>query len=191
MIARLKGEIIEHEDSRVIVDCNGVGYGVQVCYEEQQKLTLGNVYDLYIAEQIKEDAHELFGFLAKTRKQLFGLLISVNGVGPKAAMAILNIGTEGQVRSAIASGDIKFISAAKGVGKKVAERAVVDLKNKVGLEASDNATDFLGDSTSADEAIEALTALGHSAQEASELLRGIDVTLPTSERVMMALKGSK
>lgn len=191
MIARLRGEVIEHEDARVIVDCAGVGYGVQVCYDEQQRLPLGSKCDLYIAEQIKEDAHELFGFSSKSRRQLFGLLISVNGVGPKAGMAILNIGSEGQVRSAIASGDTKFISAAKGVGKKVAERAVVDLKNKVGLEASEDATDFLNDVSMGDEAVEALTALGYSAQDATELLRGVDSKLTTSERVRSALRGKK
>jgi Holliday junction DNA helicase RuvA len=188
MIARLRGEVIEHEDSRVIVDCGGVGYGVQVCYDEQQRLTLGTKCDLFIAEQIKEDAHELYGFSSKSRKQLFSLLISVNGVGPKAGMAILNIGTEGQVRSAIASGDTKFISAAKGVGKKVAERAVVDLKNKVGLEASDGAVDFLSDTTTSDEAVEALTTLGYSVQDAVEVLRGVDSSLPTGERIKQALK---
>ncbi len=188
MIARLRGEVIEHEDARVIVDCGGVGYGVQVCYDEQQRLPLGSRCDLYIAEQIKEDAHELFGFSSKSRRQLFGLLISVNGVGPKAGMAILNIGSEGQVRSAIASGDTKFISAAKGVGKKVAERAVVDLKNKVGLEASEDATDFLNDVSLGDEAVEALTALGYSAQDATVLLRGVDSKLSTSDRIKQALK---
>jgi Holliday junction DNA helicase RuvA len=191
MIARLRGEVIEHEDSRVIVDCGGVGYGVQICYDEQQKLSLGTKCDLYIAEQIKEDAHELYGFSAKSRKQLFGLLISVNGVGPKAAMAILNIGSEGQVRAAIASGDTKYISAAKGVGKKVAERAVVDLKNKVGLEASEGAVDFLSDVVTSDEAVEALTALGYNPQDAVELLRGIDNKLPTSDRIKLALKSKK
>jgi Holliday junction DNA helicase RuvA len=191
MISRLRGEVIEHEDARVIVDCGGVGYGVQVCYDEQQQLTSGSKCDLYIAEQIKEDAHELYGFSSKSRKQLFGLLISVNGVGPKAGMAILNIGSEGQVRSAIASGDIKFISAAKGVGKKVAERAVVDLKNKVGLQASDGAVDFLSDSVASDEAVEALTALGYSSQDSVELLRGIDTKLSTSERIKQALKRKK
>jgi holliday junction DNA helicase RuvA len=188
MIARLRGEVIEHEDARVIVDCGGVGYGVQVCYDEQQQLTSGSKCDLYIAEQIKEDAHELYGFSSKSRRQLFGLLISVNGVGPKAGMAILNVGSEGQVRSAIASGDTKFISAAKGVGKKVAERAVVDLKNKVGLQASDGAVDFLSDSVTNDEAVEALTALGYSSQDSVELLRGIDTKLSTSERIKQALK---
>jgi len=188
MIARLRGEVIEHEDSRVIIDCSGVGYGVQVCYDEQQKLSLGSKCDLFIAEQIKEDAHELYGFCTKSRKQLFILLISVNGVGPKAGMSILNIGTEGQVRSAIASGDTKFISAATGVGKKVAERVVVDLKNKVGLQASDGAVDFLSDTIMSDEAVEALTALGYGSQDAVELLRGIDSKLSTSERIKQALK---
>lgn len=191
MIARLRGEVIEHEDSRVIVDCSGVGYGVQVCHDEQQQLSLGTKCNLYIAEQIKEDAHELYGFSSKSRKQLFGLLISVNGVGPKAGMAILNIGSEGQVRSAVASGDTKFISAANGVGKKVAERVVVDLKNKVGLEASEGAVDFLSDVVTGDEAVEALTALGYSAQDSVELLRGIDSSLPTSDRIKQALKSRK
>lgn len=190
MIARLRGKIIEHDGDKVVVDCSGVGYAVHVCYDEQQKLANGTPCDLYIAEQIKEDAHELFGFSTRSRKMLFDLLISVNGVGPKAAMAILNIGSEGQVRSAIASGDTKYINAAKGVGKKVAERAVVDLKSKVGLEASEGATDFLHETNSTDEAVEALMALGHSPQDATELLRGIDIELPTNQRIKQALKRS-
>ena len=191
MIAQINGEVIEHEGDIVVVDCGGVGYGVNVCFDELQTLTRGEKCKLYIAEQIKEDAHSLFGFSNKSRKQLFTLLISVNGVGPKAAMAILNIGSEGQVRSAIASGDTKFITAAKGVGKKVAERAVVDLKNRVGLEASDSATDFLNDVNVSDEAHQALTSLGYSAQDAAELLRPIDSELPTAERVRQALRSSK
>lgn len=191
MIVRLRGEVIEHDGSIVVIDCNGVGYGVHVCFDEQQKLNLGSKCDLYIAEQIKEDAHELFGFSKKSRKDLFKILIGVNGVGPKAAMSILNVGSEGQVRSAIATGDTKFISAAQGVGKKVAERVVVDLKNKVGLEASADATDFLSDASITDEAVEALVALGHSPQDASELLRGIDPKLSTNERIKLALKVNK
>jgi Holliday junction DNA helicase RuvA len=191
MIARIRGEVIEHEGSQVVIDCGGIGYGIHVCFDEQQKLGLGAKCDLFIAEQIKEDAHELFGFSKKSRKDLFRLLIGVNGVGPKAAMSILNVGSEGQVRSAIATGDTKFISAAQGVGKKVAERVVVDLKNKVGLEASADATDFLGDAAITDEAVEALVALGHSPQDAAALLRGIDQKLSTNERIKLALKVKK
>lgn len=188
MIVRMRGTVIEHDGDIAVIDCNGVGYGVHVCFDEQQRLTSDTSCDLYIAEMIKEDAHELFGFSQKSRKQLFDLLTSVNGIGPKAAMAILNVGNEGQVRSAIASGDTKFISAAKGVGKKVAERAVVDLKNKVGLQASDDATDFLGAPAITDEAVEALIALGHSPQDAADLLKGIDMNLSSNERIRLALK---
>ena len=173
MIARLRGMVIEHEGDSVVVDCAGVGYGVHVCVDEQSRLSNGTNCDLYISEMIKEDAHELFGFVAKSRQQLFELLTSVNGIGPKAAMAIMNTGPEAQVRAAVASGDTKFITTAKGVGKKVAERVVVDLKNKVGLQVSESATDFLSDAAITDEAVEALVALGHSSQDAAQLLRGV------------------
>lgn len=189
MIARIRGIVLEHELSLVIIDCHGVGYGVHVCHDEQTSLQVGKECDLYIAERMKEDSHELYGFASKSRKLLFDLLTSVTGVGPKAAMAILNIGSESQVRSAIASGDTKYITAAKGVGKKVAERAVVDLKNKVGLSSNDDATIFLRDAAVTDEAVEALIALGHNAVDASAMLRGIDGTLPTQDRVKLALKG--
>lgn len=189
MIARLRGEVIEHDGSRVIIDCHGVGYGVEVTVDEQAKLPVGTKADLYIAENVKEDAHDLYGFADKSRKLLFGLLTSVTGVGPRAAMAIMNIGTEGQVRSAIASGDVKFITAAKGVGKKVAERVVVDLKNRVGLSAHADATGFLSEAPTSDEAVQALVALGFTSQDAVERLRGIDTALSTGDRVKQALKG--
>jgi holliday junction DNA helicase RuvA len=188
MISRLRGKILEHDGSIVVVDCGGVGYGVLVPIDEQASLPTGSMADLFIAEHIKEDAHDLFGFSLKSRKLLFDLLTSVNGIGPKAAMAILNIGTESQVRNAFANGDTKYISTAKGVGKKVAERAVVDLKNKVGLQASDNAVDFLGDPTIMDDATQALVALGYSTEDAVGLLKGIDVALSTNERIKLALK---
>jgi len=191
MIARIRGEVIEHDGSQIVVDCSGVGYGVHVCVDEQSVLPVGSTCDLFIAEKIKEDSHDLYGFSKRSRKDLFLLLTSVNGVGPKAAMAIMNIGTEGQVRAAVASGDTKFITAAKGVGKKVAERVVVDLKNKVGIEASDSATEFLGDAAVTDEAVEALVALGHTPQDAAEMLRSIDAKLPTSDRIKQALRGTR
>ena len=93
MISRLRGEVIEHEGSQVVIECAGVGYGVHVCFDEQQSLALSSKCDLFIAEQIKEDTHELFVFSKKSRKDLFRLLICVNGVGPKEGMAILNVGS--------------------------------------------------------------------------------------------------
>lgn len=188
MIARIAGEVIEHDGSQVIVDCSGVGYGVEVAVDEQSKLAVGSKANLFIAENIKEDQHQLFGFATKTRKMLFLLLTSVNGVGPKAAMAIMNVGSEGQVRTAIANGDVTLITAAKGVGKKVAERVVVDLKNKVGLDVGDGATDFLGELPTSDEAVQALVSLGYSTNDAVEKLRGIDNSMSTEDRIKKALR---
>lgn len=190
MIARLRGEVIEHAGSQIVIDCAGVGYGVVVAVDEQSTLPVGSKADLYISEHIKEDGHDLFGFAVKTRQLLFDLLTTVNGVGPKAAMAIMNVGSEAQIRSAIANGDTKFITAAKGIGKKVAERVVVDLKNKVGLEASESATDFLGAVPMADEAVQALTALGYRPEDAAMTLKNVPKDLSTEDRIKQALKGS-
>ncbi len=190
MIAKLSGVASEHDGPVTVIDCGGVGYGVRVLLDEQATMRLGEQTKVFIYEHIKEDAHDLYGFLTKTRKDLFERLLSVNGVGPKAAMAIANLANEGQVRSAIAGGDVKFISRASGVGKKVAERVVVDLKNKVGLVASEDATAFLQDGgvADSDEALQALVGLGYGREDAAEVLGKIDAELPTAERVKRALR---
>lgn len=190
MIAQLKGVVTEHEGATVVVDCSGVGYGVNVLGDEQSTMRTGQTQLLYIYEHIKEDSHDLYGFITKSRKDLFVKLLSVNGVGPKAAMSIANLASETQVRSAIASGDTKFIAGASGVGKKVAERVVVDLKNKVGLIASQDATAFLHTAgiSENDEALQALIGLGYSKDDASAVLAKIDSSLPVEERVKQALK---
>lgn len=190
MIAKLTGVAIDHEGSVTTIDCGGVGYGVRVLMDEQATLRLGEAASVYVYEHIKEDAHDLYGFLRKTRKDLFERLLSVNGVGPKAAMAITNLGAEGHVRAAIANGDTKYISSASGVGKKVAERVVVDLKNKVGLLPADDATAFLQEASMADsdEALQALMGLGYSREDAVRVLANIDASLPVEDRVKQALR---
>ena len=190
MIAKLTGVAINHEGPIPTIDCSGVGYGVRVLLDEQAIMRLGEKISMYIYEHIKEDAHDLYGFVTKSRKDLFERLLSVNGVGPKAALAIANLGAEGQVRTAIAGGDTKYISSASGVGKKVAERVVVDLKNKVGLNASLDATAFLQEASfsDSDEALQALVGLGYSREDAISVLSKIDISLTVEERVKRALK---
>lgn len=190
MIAKLTGVATDHEGSQTVIDCSGVGYGVRVLLDEQASMRLGAKVSVYVYEHIKEDAHDLYGFVTKSRKELFEKLLSVNGVGPKAALAITNLGNEGQVRSAIAAGDTKYISSASGVGKKVAERVVVDLKSKVGLTASVDATAFLHEASVADsdEALQALVGLGYSREDAVNALAKIDSSLTVEERVKQALK---
>jgi Holliday junction DNA helicase RuvA len=190
MIATLKGEITEKKRDQVVLECGGVGYGLFVTFEDFGTLELGSKVKLHIYEHIRENAHDLFGFRSPETKVLFELLLSVNGVGPKMALAILSIANVAQVKQAIASGDTKFISRATGVGKRVAERVVVDLKDKVGLVASEDATGFLAASAGNpnDEALQGLVALGYSVQDAAEALKGIDEKLSTEQRIKQALR---
>jgi Holliday junction DNA helicase RuvA len=147
---------------------------------------------MYIYEHIREQAHDLFGFSTRDTQNLFEQLLNVNGVGPKMALNILSIGTAAEVRGAIASADTKTIQRANGVGKRVAERVVVELKDKVGLAGVDlQSTGILqGDGLlMQDEAIEALVSLGYSPVDAAQALKNIDPQLPTEARVKKALTG--
>jgi holliday junction DNA helicase RuvA len=190
MIVKISGTVADHEGAVTTIECAGVGYGIRVLLDEQAHMRIGEQASLYIYEHIKEDAYDLYGFLQKTRKELFEKLLSVNGVGPKAALSIANLGNEGQVRTAIASGDVTFISSAQGVGKKVAERVVVDLKSKVGFTASHDATAFLLDPilSDGDEALQGLVGLGYTRDDAVRVLSKFDPNLPVAERIKLALK---
>ncbi len=191
MITTLNGVVSEKLTDVVVLEVQGVGYGLLVPAEDYGLLNSGEPAKLYIYEHIREQAHDLFGFLTKDTKSLFEQLLEVNGVGPKMALNMLSIGSGQDVRQAIASGEVKFIQRANGVGKRVAERIVVELKDKVGLIGVDlEATGLLQSEANSmkDEAVEALTALGYSSQDATRALRGIDPELPTADRIKQALK---
>jgi Holliday junction DNA helicase RuvA len=146
---------------------------------------------LYIYEHIREASHDLYGFLRTETKDLFELLLGVNGVGPKMALSVLSIGNANEVRQAIAGADTKTIQKANGVGKRVAERIVVDLKDKVGLEGVDLSTTGMlqsSQSIAQDEAAEALITLGYAPQDAAKALKDVDPDMPTEERIRQALK---
>lgn len=192
MIATLEGKVSEKLVDVVVLDVGGVGYGLLVPSEDYGNLKTGETAKLYIYEHIREQSHDLFGFLSRDTKSLFELLLGVNGVGPKMALNMLSVGSAQDVRQSIAGGDVKFIQQANGVGKRVAERVVVELKDKVGLVGVDLASTGLlqGEGlANGDEAIEALVALGYTAQDASKALQGIDPALPTADRIKKALKG--
>jgi Holliday junction DNA helicase RuvA len=191
MIATLTGRIAEKISDIVVVDVQGVGYGILVTTEDYGVLTTGNTAKLYVHEHIRENSHDLFGFVNLDTKQLFEQLLDVNGVGPKMALSVLSIGSASEVRRAIAGGDLKFIQQASGVGKRVAERIVVDLKDKVGLAGIDlGAAGMLQADAllKQDEAVEALVALGYQPADAAAALKDIDSLLTTEERVTLALR---
>lgn len=194
MIAILSGLVSEKLGELVVIDTQGVGYGLLVTAEDYGKLSVGEIVRVYVYEHIRENSHDLFGFTSQDTKALFELLLSVNGVGPKMALSILSIGNSSEVRSSIANGDTKFIQRANGVGKRLAERVVVDLKDKVGLVGVDlEGTGLLqtDNMLQQDEAVEALVALGYTAQDAARALHGVDDDLPTEERIKLVLKGTK
>ncbi len=191
MIATLKGSVIEKFLDSIVVEAHGVGYGVYVTSEDYGRLGQGQTAKLYIYEHIREASHDLFGFIRIDTKKLFEQLLSVNGVGPKMALSVLSIGTSDNVRAVIASGDVKFIQRANGVGKRVAERIVVELKDKVGLEGVElSATGMLQSDNLLlkDEAVEALVALGFTPQDAAKALQNVNPDLPAEDRIKLALK---
>lgn len=191
MIATLKGIVAEKIGELVVLDVHGVGYGLLTPAEDFGKLMTGDEIKFYIYEHIRENSHDLYGFTQADTKRLFEQLLDVNGVGPKMALSILGIGSVEDVRKSIAAGDTKFITAAPGVGKRVAERVVVELKDKVGLVATASDGLFMASTyAEKDEAVQALTALGFTIPDAVAALGGIDTKLSIEERVKQALKGS-
>ena len=191
MIAHVSGEVAEKFNNSVIVDVHGVGYEVQVALGDYEQALLHESVKFYTYHHIREQSQDLFGFSSLAAKKLFELLISVQGVGPKAALAILSLGDSEVVRNAIANEDAGYIAKASGVGKKTAERVIVDLADKVGMPLRyDNDVTGVSQSIShTDEALEALMALGYNLADASKALEGISTELSTAERVTEALKG--
>ncbi len=189
MIAHIFGKLAEKFDSTVIVDVHGVGYEITIPALDFENVTLGDDVKFYTYHAVRENSEELFGFSSLAAKKLFELLISVQGVGPKAGIAILSLGSTEQVRNAIANADSAFVSKATGVGKKTAERIIVDLSDKVGLPSSFGKTTIeTAKPTEPDEALDALIALGFQLKEATAALENVDKNLPTAERVRLALK---
>ncbi|TWP22661.1 Holliday junction branch migration protein RuvA [TM7 phylum sp. oral taxon 349] len=191
MIAHVFGTVAEKFNDSIVVDTGGVGYEIYVAASDFERFSVGGEAKIYTYHHVREQAEELFGFSSLAAKKLFQLLITVQGVGPKAALAILSLGEAEIVRNAIANADHAFIQKAAGVGKKTAERVVVDLSDKVGVPAAYDRADSLlqTSSNTANEALEALVALGYTLADATRALEGVDPALPTAERVTRALRG--
>lgn len=191
MIAHVKGTVTEKMITSVIVDVHGIGYEVNVAAGDYERSLLHEPVTLYTHHHIREQSQELFGFSSLAAKKLFELLITVQGVGPKAAMAILSLGDSEVVRNAIANSDSVFVAKASGVGKRIAERVIVDLADKVGLPLrydNDTVTGVSQLVDHSDEALEALMALGYTLADASKALEGVPTDASTAERVTQALK---
>ena len=194
MIYYLSGPVTILEPGLAVIECAGVGYGCRVTAYTAGQLKLNQNARLYISESIREDAHELFGFISKEEQRCYELLTSVNGVGPKAAMSILSSGGPQNFTLAVMTGDEKMLTAAQGVGKKIAQRIILELKDKLG--GSSMELDFstgpvvsnLGNQGNAALAHAALQELGYSPAEINTALKGVDPTASTEEMVRHALR---
>ena len=194
MIYYVSGPVTVLEPGLAVVECAGVGYGCRVTAYTAAQLKLHQSARLYITESIREDAFDLYGFINREEQRCYELLTSVNGVGPKAAMAILSAGPQ-NFTLAVMTGDEKLLTAAQGVGKKIAQRIILELKDKMG--GSNMSLDFSGgvqtsavptQSSNAALATAALQELGYSAAEIHNALKGVDPNATTEEMVRYALR---
>ena len=194
MLYYVSGEVTVLEPGLAVIDCRGVGYGCRVTAYTASQLKLNQPARLYITESIREDAFDLYGFISREEQRCFELLTSVNGVGPKAAMAILSAGGPQNFPLAVMTGDEKMLTAAQGIGKKIAQRIILELKDKLG--GSSMELDFSTGPASAPVqtgnnaalAHAALQELGYSAAEINAALKGVDPKATTEEMVRYALR---
>ena len=193
MIYYVSGPVTVLEPGLAVIDCGGVGYGCRVTAYTAGQLKLNQGARLYITESIREDAFDLYGFISKEEQRCYELLTSVNGVGPKAAMSILSAGPQ-NFTLAVMTGDEKLLTAAQGIGKKIAQRIILELKDKMGGSAE---FDFSGGPVavapaaqggSAAMARAALQELGYSAAEVQSALKGADPNATTEDLVRYALR---
>ena len=196
MIYYVSGPVTILEPGMAVIDCGGVGYGCRITAYTAGQLKLNQTARLYITESIREDAHDLYGFSSREEQRCYELLTSVNGVGPKAAMAILSSGGPQNFTLAVMTGDEKMLTAAQGVGKKIAQRIILELKDKLGGSAME--LDFsMGAAAAAPDPAQtgnkfmahaALQELGYSPAEIRGALKDVDPNASTEEMIRHALR---
>lgn len=195
MIYSLRGKLIHKEQGLAVVECGGVGYGCRTTYETLSQIKVNTEVYLYTYMSVREDAVELFGFARQQELSCFKQLISVSGVGPKAALSILSDMTPEKFAVTVVSSDHKALTKSKGIGPKMAQRIVLELKDKLSKEqlsvsgaevfaasAAETAGGNIG------EAVAALIVLGYSQSEAASVISKLDSSLPVEELIKQSLK---
>ena len=198
MIGFVNGEIEEMYEDRVLIDCGFMGYNIFVCGNVLESCSIGQEIKLYTYLNVREDAMNLFGFLSKDELKVFKLLITVNGIGPKGALAIRTIMSPNDLRYAIMTEDSKLISKAPGVGAKTAQKVILELKDKLDMDAVVNIIDDDIIKRNNDnvhneiieEAVEALVSLGYTQKEITKIIKSCDITecKTTEDVIKLVLK---
>ena len=190
MFYYLDGTVAEIEPNLIVLDCSGVGLSLNATANTISSVTKGERSRLYISESVREDAFDLYGFATKTERRFFEMLISVSGIGPKAALSILSANTPEGLALAVSSGNEKALTVAPGIGKKIAQRVILELKDKIGKEStldgeSLGAVSFpVSDNSAVGDAVAALTVLGYNANEIAQTLKGMDTNGMNTEQII-------
>ena len=191
MITQVRGRLVEKSPTEVVVDCNGVGYLLHISLNTFSNLPADENVVLFTHLSIREDAHTLFGFINKTEREIFKLLISVSGVGPSIARTMCSSMTSEEIQNAIASENVSLIQSVKGIGIKTAQRVIVDLKDKILKTYDIDAISFAKSNTNKDEALSALEVLGFNRRQSDKIVTAILKENPdaTVEKIIkLALK---
>ncbi len=170
MITHIKGRLVEKNPTDVVLDCNGVGYFLHISLHTYSLLPEGEALQLYTHLQVKEDSHTLFGFVEKSEREIFRLLISVSGIGASTARTMLSSLHPDQIKEAIASNDVATIQSIKGIGAKTAQRVIIDLKDKILKVYNIDEVSVSQNNTNKDEALSALETLGFSRKIAEKVV---------------------
>ena len=178
MIAHLQGKLIEKSPTEVIIDCGGVGYHVNISLHTYSLLPQSETIKLFTYLQIKEDAHTLFGFVEKSEREIFKMLLSVSGIGASIARTMLSSLEPKQIIQALAVGDIGTIQSIKGIGSKTAQRAILDLKDKVVKLYDLDEVSMHQSNTNKDEALSALEVLGFNRKLAEKVVEKVLISDP-------------
>lgn len=173
MITQVRGRLVEKNPTEVVVDCNGVGYLLHISLNTFSALPADENVVLYTHLSIREDAHTLFGFINKTEREVFKLLISVSGVGPSIARTMCSSMTSEEIQNAIASENVSVIQSVKGIGLKTAQRVIVDLKDKILKTFDIDAISVTASNTNKDEALSALEVLGFQRKQSEKVVNAV------------------
>ncbi len=191
MITHLKGKLAEKNPTHVVIDCNGIGYFVNISLHTYSKLSDNETIKLYTHLQVKEDAHTLYGFSSLAEREIFRLLISVSGIGTNTARTMLSSLSPKQVREGIATEDVALIQSIKGIGLKTAQRVIIDLKDKILKIYDIDEVSVKESNTNKEEALSALEVLGFNKKQAEKTLDKIFAAQPESsveQLIKLALK---
>jgi Holliday junction DNA helicase RuvA len=170
MITQIKGRLVEKSPTYVVIDCSGVGYVLHISLNTFSSLPESEAITLFTHLSIKEDAHTLYGFINKTEREIFRLLISVSGVGPSIARTMLSSMSSEEIQQAIASENIQLIQSVKGIGVKTAQRVIIDLKDKILKTFDMDAISVVQSNRSKDEALSALEVLGFNRKQSDKVV---------------------